>query len=621
MNTISIILISAACLMAAALNLAAPHRFRSRIMGTSFTMAMLLGLAIYGYGYACVTDSALVAVLRTVMAVCRMFGGSNDLSTIDSAPLFEYRWAIALFWAAHFMAFYATAGAAITAIGGKVLHRIRFALLRRGTLLVIYGVNANAVAYGKRQSQVLHRSVVYIGQGDASLDAAITASGGVTEKNGEQPDAMLLRRLGIRRGKRPVEIAALHADGARNYAFGQSLLSALEQAGILPEQTKLLLQDVDEARAGTLIATGKQYGYGSVMSFNDHELAARLMVQKMPPCDTIRFDQHARAQEDFSVLLVGFGRMGRAALDALLMNGQFCGSTFRADIFDANAQCGILYGHEVLKQYDIRFHCADGKSDALYEFLNERKDTIRYVVACTGNQKENREILQDIGGWLKDRGVMPAMVECTSHGLAFVRPGESERVCQGIYDSDALDLERIDRMAMAINHAYCQDPTQTPQQTWKHCDHFSRMSSRASADFYPAILRAAGKTMQQAAQGDWPPSPEMLENLAISEHMRWCAFHYVMGFRPMSEAEHAQRAEQYRKEMQQNGSSSLRIGKDMTQRRHACLIPWEQLDQLSARETAASGRPVDYKQSDRNNILALPEILAVLRDMPAEGEK
>ena len=173
---------------------------------------------------------------------------------------------------------------------------------------------------------------------------------------------------------------------------------------------------------------------------------------------------------------------------------------------------------------------------------------------------------------------------------------------------------------MAIDHAYCVGSNKTPAENWKHCNYFSRMSSRASADFYPAMLKAAGKTAEQVEKGDWPPHRDALENLAISEHMRWCAFHYVMGFHPMSEAEYLRRAEQYRMEVQEKGASSLRISKDMAGRKHACLIPWEELDRLSEYENSVTGGHVDYKQMDRNNILVLPDILAALREMQTERQ-
>ncbi|MBE5766137.1 MAG: hypothetical protein E7335_03015 [Clostridiales bacterium] len=615
MFTIAIVVIAAASLFAAVLNLSTESRFKKRVKNVFFTLSLLFGLLLYGYGYSYVSESIPIAVIHTIMSVCQMFAGANDLGAIQEAPLFSLNWGILVFWLMHFMAFYVTADVAATTLGSKLLRRIRIALSRRGTLLLIYGINDNSLAYGKMHSRDLRRSVVFIGRATPAQESAINNVGSVLEKTNDQPDAALLRRFGIRPGKRHIEVAVLHEDGAKNLDFSRKLLETFKKAGILTDQTTLLMRNVDEDLACSLIASKNTYGYGSVMAFDEYKLAARLMVQKLPPCETIRFDNNARAQEDFGVLMVGFGQMGRAALNALVMNGQFCGSTFHADIFDPNPQNGALYDHEILKQYTIRFHKSNGRSEAIYAFLSERKNSIHYIVVCTGDEKTNNEIASDLRHWLLERGSKPLIVQCTERGIVFGQPGETDYMRHNIYGSDALDIERIDRMAMAINHAYCRSSGKTAQENWKHCDYFSRMSSRASADFYPALLTASGKTALQAETGDWPPHSEALENLAISEHLRWCAFHYVMGFRPMSESEYSQRAARYQMDIQEKGASSLRISKDMQNKKHACLIPWEELDQLSAQENAVTGGHVDYKQMDRNNILALPDILASLREM------
>ena len=59
-----------------------------------------------------------------------------------------------------------------------------------------------------------------------------------------------------------------------------------------------------------------------------------------------------------------------------------------------------------------------------------------------------------------------------------------------------------------------------------------------------------------------------------------------------------------------------RIGKDTDERSHACLIPYDQLDKLSEKEKKVTGRNVNYKQSDVNNVLIIPRIL---RQEQAEG--
>ena len=623
MTAISIIVITASIFFAAVLNLATENRFRNRILGLCTGVAVFMGLIIYGYGFAYCFGATPLAVLRALFAVCRMFGGVNDLSSIQAAPLLGSSLSLVVFWVVHFMAFYVTASAAITTIGGKVLQRIRATMLRRGTLTIIFGANDNAVEYMRTQVARPHHAVVMLDKScPAALEAAVHAAGAVLEKGGHvlTPDSALLRRLGIRPGSRRIEIAVLSEDSIQNTVFAQALLTAFQAAGIRTEQTALLAQGLDDEIAEALTAHPNGYGYGSVLTFDQYDLAARLMVQKLPPCKTISFDESARAKEDFRALIIGFGRMGRAVLEQLIMNGQFAGSTFRADIFDPSAQSGVLHGHEMLRQYDVRFHAAGGKSDDLYAFLTKEHAHIRYIVLCTGDAQLNREIAHDLSRWFREHGSIPAIVQCTREGLIYSHGGIHDIQHQSLYGSNALDLERIDRMAMAINHVYCAGTSRSAQQNWQRCDYFSRMSSRASADFYPAVMQAAGTTEERVMAGEWPPHEEALLNLSITEHLRWCAFHYAMGFSRMDEETYAARTQRYLEEKQEKGSSSLRIGKDMKRRLHACLVPWEALDALSDRENAVTGGQVDYKQMDTNNILVLPEILAALRGMQEAHE-
>ncbi len=143
------------------------------------------------------------------------------------------------------------------------------------------------------------------------------------------------------------------------------------------------------------------------------------------------------------------------------------------------------------------------------------------------------------------------------------------------------------------------------------CDYFSRMSCRASADFIAATLRAAGKTEEQVVHGDWKLSSQLLENLSQMEHLRWCAFHYCMGFSPMTDIEYEERVVIYRRQVAAEGKASMRIGKNMRQRTHACLIDWDDLDVLSAKETQITGTAVDYKAIDTENILVVPKLLQI----------
>ena len=73
--------------------------------------------------------------------------------------------------------------------------------------------------------------------------------------------------------------------------------------------------------------------------------------------------------------------------------------------------------------------------------------------------------------------------------------------------------------------------------------------------------------------------------------------------RPREPAEVDLRAGQYRR------GEITRVCKNSEAMTHACLVPWEDLDALSARESEITGVRVDYKAMDRNNVLAVPDIL------------
>ena len=129
--------------------------------------------------------------------------------------------------------------------------------------------------------------------------------------------------------------------------------------------------------------------------------------------------------------------------------------------------------------------------------------------------------------------------------------GRQATVCENIFTSDTLDISRIDAMAMQIHHMYTGGPS--AEEDWAGCSYWGRLSSRASADYYYSILKASGKTAEQVLEGDWPPEEEMLENLAISEHLRWNAFHIVNGYRPMPESEMEKRIAARNEEITEKG--------------------------------------------------------------------
>jgi hypothetical protein len=138
------------------------------------------------------------------------------------------------------------------------------------------------------------------------------------------------------------------------------------------------------------------------------------------------------------------------------------------------------------------------------------------------------------------------------------------------------------------------------------------MSCRAFSDFMEAMLCAAGKTAQDAVDGRWNFTDAHLEHLSKMEHMRWCAFHFCMGFMPMSEEEFSTRAEIYQEQLRRDGKAAIRIGKNMKAKTHACLVDWGDLDSLSQKENQYTNRNIDYKKMDTDNVLIVPKLLKIM---------
>lgn len=604
--------------LAMILQLAAKPKFASRLTGIFIACAVLGGLLIYGYGFTMLLGNIPLAVIRALLAVCGMFVAKMDFSVVQNYGIFQEVGGEFLFWLVHLFALYATASAAITTVGAEALKKLRLFLARWGELNLIFGVNEKSLALCTELIDAGKTSVVFVDDKMDAVHAAAIAKAGCVVRGDEhalQADTAFLRSVGVRRGKRKIALYTLSEDLADNLAYAAKFLKSLEQRDILPEQTSLIIPGQEDSTARNLQVLGERYGYGYVTVFQEANLVARLLVQNYPPCDHISFDSRGKAVENFETLIIGFGQIGQAVLRSLVMNGQFYGSKFRAAVFSPD--CHTVNGffsdsfQGVLENYDIIFHPYDARSREMFEYLRGRGKSTKYVVVCTGSDKLNYQIAQDLNAFFHRIGCKVPVYQCSYSGVKRIdADGYSTNLCK-LYHPNVLSMYDVDRMAMILNHYYLNDSPDTAVEDWMRCDYFSRMSSRASADFIGAFLRASGVSAEDAAAGKWDLSKETVENLARTEHLRWCAFHYCMGFMKMSEEEYTSRARTYAMQTVQGEKTRIRIGKNMDAGTHACLVDWDALAALSKRESEITGIDVDYQENNRKNILAVPELLRI----------
>lgn len=609
-NAISIILGTVAIYLALLFHVAFTPKLSRKLIGGAAAVALVCGLVFYGICFASLGDNLVLAVLNTCSAVCKLFVGEGSADAIAASPLMEYTIVQIVFSALSFLGIFATTGAAVSAIGAGFLRQARLRMQRKKDLAVITPLTANTLAFARELVESNHTVVVFVDE-SPNLDCAnaATSLGCVVRSDNYalSPSAAFLRSIGAARGERKIRLYALSADRYQNRKYAEDFLQALQQRQILPAQTALTVFAEEDATE-TAFSCG-EYAFGTVLCVNEAYMAARMLMMKAPLYETLSFDETGKATEDLHALVVGGGKVGQAVIKQLVMNGQFAGSQFRLTVFDPvfdtitgrfRYECSQLFDH-----YRIDIQNADARSRQMYEYLSENWPSLRYIVVCTGSDSSNREICQQIGHFLSMRGKELPLYICSTRGLQKVTSREVTR--WDIFTAQVLCSDEMDRKAQLLNHTYCGND-KTPQENWADCDYFSRMSSRASADFAPAFLKMAGLAPDVVPQGNWV-SGELLENMAITEHDRWCAFHWCMGFRAMTREEFEHRCEVYRQEKAKNPATRYRIGKDVRARIHCCLIPWEELDDLSARENAVTGKNIDYKQMDRNNVLTLPQLL------------
>ena len=593
------------------INLAMKKENSAKVTGVCIAVAGVSGLFIYGYGYGLAfADNLPLAVIRSLMAVWGMFVSKNDFSIISGTPLFSSQGAVLYFWLVHLMAQYATASAAIATIGARALRRLRLWLACFGNLSLIYGVNEDSVAFGRQLAETPGNNVVFVDEKvSSSLEGAINSFGGVTvgDKNALWPDKKFLRGLGIRGDRRKYDFYLLHKNEAKNVKYAFALKAALETNGIPATATNLVMLGSEETHTAPLQRLGDKYGFGNVSVFDAPGLVARLLIHHFPPAATMDFNDDCSAAENFESVIIGFGAVGQAVMKQLVMNGQFAGSDFSLAVFapDFEKVSGYISAtsHSIIDNYNVKFYDYDGRSRSMYDYILARKDDMNYIVICTGSEKTNNEIGGEITRYLTRIGSDAQVYLAGYSGITCLTEGQIPPKQHPVFTTDVLCTGKIDSVATQLNHRYCNNDN-TPQQNWARCDWFSRMSSRASADFMPSMAVIA---RQDPAQ-QWALTDAQLENLGITEHQRWMAFHFVMGYEKMPAEVYDQREQQYIGEKSLYGTGKIRVGKDTVARQHACLIPWEELDALSRRENAITGGNVDYKQSDKNNVLAIAQL-------------
>ncbi len=619
-SSICIITVTAALFLAIIISLAVKGKTYNNAVQIVILIAGLAGIALYGYGFSVVdSDQPFLAVIKSLVSLATMYLGRNSFSEIADTPLMQYTLVQVIFWLAHFAAVYAFAGTIIVNMGESVLSRLRLLMSRRGELVIVYGVNDNSLSLTKTLIEKRSSSIFFIGKATDAERNMIRSLGCTLYENDDDlvPTPDILKKMGLKSSRR-LMLCCVQSAKSQNIFFADAFMNAMKKIGCDPQKTKLVIGGYEEAIGDRFqVLADKKYGFGNVLAYDDHMMTARQLICQNPPVDTLSFDGSCRAKEDFEALVVGFGQSGMAALHYLLLNGMFEGSEFRADVFasDCDSVSGRIMNHcpDIREYFHVTFHNKNAKSQEFYEFLEGHCKTLKYIVLCCG-KTGNEELAYEISRFLKFHNKRLPVYCLTRDEYIEIKYWDTLPAGWTLYDSDILISDRADRLAMAYNHYYCQGNGKTMLENWFACDSFSRESSRAAADFMPSLLRMAGLTEKEVLENGLCLTPGQELNLAKTEHLRWCSFHLNNGFRPMTAEEFNDRCRQYLAERSAGQKPATRITKNMRTHTHACLVGWDELNELSEAESAVTGQSVDYQQADINNVRVIPLALKLIQE-------
>lgn len=623
-----------------------PDKWRNGITVCTGIFTLIGSLFIYSYGYLQLCSSFVAAVTRTLLSTIQAFLGADDWG--DMKDVLKSGTEQTVFWVIHVTALITSSGAIAMAIRKVFVRTIRKWGLRSKNIELIYGLTENTLAFGEELLEKGDAAVVYVAEdpnttlADAAWDmgAVVYSSAAAVETS-----VSFATALNMQKHNKQIRLYAISPNYISNYKYAAKLQDTLQQLAVLPDRISLTLIGSSDDAAEPLLAVTKPgrdeslavpvkklfqrnnyeencrkyiaetyapYGFGNVNCVDEPNMVGRLLVQTYPPYQVMEFDLDGKAKYDFHGLIIGFGQVGQAVLRHVVMNSQFQGSTFHLAVFDPQCQqsSGRLL-HEcsaMFRDYKILLEPHDGRSNRLYQYLSDHSDSLNYIVVCTGSNAINEEIADQIRVYLQRNGSNAAIFLCGHRGV--IRHSDVDCLKpHSIYTTKLLQTDVLDRKAKYLHHRYkCnKGSTLSIDEHWRDCDYFSRNSNRASADFQPAFLAMAHTTREEAIQ-NWKPTGALRDSLAITEHLRWNAFHYCMGFRPLTDEEFEKRKATYAEDIKAN--PDYRIGKDMARRIHGCIRSWEELKKYNLKENEVTGSDTDYQFYDYENIEAIGTILA-----------
>lgn len=597
----------------------------------SLAVILIGGTLIYGYVYRQTEANPFLVPLKAVLAILGMFVGRDNYSEALKTDLFQHQaWQVA-FWVVHAFAIYITASATAKLLGEVFKKQFNFIRKRRQSVAIIFGLNRESLAFGKTLEK--NETVVYLDRESTEFsDKLLNDKSKHSQVNelGKANYEKLFKKFKLDAKRSKISIYALSDDYEANRKFALLVRDLVADA----EQKKMLRdafydwfnQEKDYKQLKPklyLTVFGEEEFYIQDKALNDFAglyitnpfvLSGRQLIQQSPPYQIVNFER-GQVTDGFHLLQIGFGHIGQEVFKQIYMNAHFGSHRFKADIFapDVTSNTGrIKLMTNMIDETSVVLHACKGESDDFYQFIDKHRLGKKYIVIATGDAERNREFARQVQPFFPDSPIH--IVETTGVTVYGDKTYSN-------FTTDLLFSANLDHRAKKLNYAYYHEENNDEQAQWLETSYFHRMSSRASADFSGALIKASGTFEVRDGQLEFPvdwlesiqKNSHLYESLGRLEHERWNAFHRAMGFVTMSESVIRQRAQDSKETNQKKFIKE--ITQDMSSRQHACLIDWEDLpwlddlvEELCQQYLGKVEHRETYQEIDKGFVAMVPEL-------------
>lgn len=629
------------------------HARISTVTAAIFVPTFIAGFTLYFIGYIPAESSLseyASSVMRALFSTVRMFIMEDDYSVIaelNNSQIVRGIWFRMLFWFCQTIAILISASTVMSVFGRKLSTSIRLWIGTKKDTYIIFGVNSKSLIFAKDITSKEKR-IVFIDEVVDSVNAAQIEDIGCLYL--EMPvfsDATINKKALVKAGLKvkgmfsgAVTLLVFTDDEISNYKLAAGILEHLKDTGFPADRLRgVYVKSNSDVITERIEEVARKLRY-SISFFSEPDLTSREFIYKCPIYKLIEFDRSKAVvmrKKTITVMFLGFGSIGRQMLRKIYGSSQFVGCKFHAVVVDKrlNELEGEFKGNypslfdNELSNADVRFVDADISSACFYSVLDEyikkaqdpEEDSIDLIVSALGDDLVNIHTVSNIKKYIDRAGLYRKPVyalNITGDNNDLYRNEEVDGddiiifgYHKNIYTGDIILYEKMDLMAKSVDRHY-------GGTDWAGLSVHLKNSNRAAAEYIEVFLHIVGLELKRTS-GAVPEdavserefhallesNDELFDNLAMTEQLRWNAFHISTGWvtKPIEEVKRYEDR------------------KDERIKAHVCLIPHHRLEWLESamKEIAAASttgeerekviKKCNFRELDRNNVRNIFDII------------